>query len=88
MKKRFTVMLLALATLLPMLAQEVEVVSRQRLLEGVKGPAYYPVLNATGDRLLFATDAGALKMHDLVDGVTTVVLNDPEGKPKLVARFS
>ena len=76
MKKRFTVMLLALATLLPMLAQEVEVVSRQRLLEGVEGPAYYPVLNATGDRLLFATDAGALKMHDLVDGVTTVVTRD------------
>ena len=50
-------MLLALATLLPMLAQEVEVVSRQRLLEGVEGPAYYPVLNATGDRLLRVTAA-------------------------------
>ena len=74
--KRLFLVIMAAAMLLPAMAQEVEVVSRQRLLEGVEGPAYYPVLNATGDRLLFMTDAGALKMHDLTDNVTTVVTND------------
>ena len=64
------------AMLLPVMAQEVEVTSRQRLLEGVEGPAYYPVLNATGDRLLFSTEDGALKFHDLTDGVTRVVTRD------------
>ena len=73
---RFLALLLLAAVMLPAMAQEVEVVSRQRLLEGVEGPAYYPVLNPTGDRLLFMTDAGALKMHDLTDNVTTVVTND------------
>ena len=37
-------------------AQEVEVTSHQRLLEGVEGPAYYPVLDQTGNRLLFTTE--------------------------------
>ena len=75
MKKLITCLMLA-AMLLPAMAQEVEVTSRQRLLEGVEGPAYYPVLNATGDRLLFLTEDGALKFHDLNDGVTTVVTRD------------
>ncbi len=75
MKKLLTI-LMAAAMLLPTMAQEVEVTSRQRLLEGVEGPAYYPVLNATGDRLLFSTEDGALKFHDLTDGVTRVVTRD------------
>ena len=74
MKKLFILMLWALA--LPVMAQQVEVTSLQRLLEGVEGPAYYPVLNQAGDRLLFLTEDGALKFHDLTDGVTTVVTRD------------
>ena len=69
-------MLLAAALLLPTMAQEVEVTSQRRLLEGVEGPAYYPVLNEVGNRLLFLAEDGALKFHDLTDGVTTVVTRD------------
>ena len=57
-------MVLLAAMLLPVMAQEVEVASQQRLLEGVEGPAYYPVLNKSGDRLLFMSEAGGLKMYD------------------------
>jgi hypothetical protein len=70
-------MLLALAAWLsPVLAQEVEVTSLSRLLEGVEGPAYYPVLNSAGDRLLFSTENGALKLYDFTDNVTTTVTRD------------
>ena len=69
-------LMLAALLMLPAVAQEVEVTSRQRLLEGVEGPAYYPVLNNAGDRLLFSTDEGTLKLHDFADGVTTVVTRD------------
>ena len=69
-------MVLLAAMLLPVMAQEVEVASQRRLLEGVEGPAYYPVLNKSGDRLLFMSEAGGLKMYDLVDDVTTVVTRD------------
>ena len=75
MKKLFLFMLAA-ALALPAMAQEVEVVSKQRLLEGVEGPAYFPVLNPTGNRLLFSTEDGTLKLHDFADGVTTVVTRD------------
>lgn len=75
MKRLFFAFLLA-ATLLPAGAQEVEVTSRQRLLEGVEGPAFYPVLNTTGNRLLFTTESSALKLHDFDDNVTTVVTRD------------
>ena len=74
--KRLTMMLLAVGLLLPVMAQNVEVVALKRLLEGVEGPAFYPVLNSSGDRLLFSTEDGALKMHDLADGVTTIVTRD------------
>lgn len=74
--KRLLLMLLGVALLLPAMAQEVDIVSRQRLFDGVEGPAYYPVLNQTGDRLLFLTEDGALKLHDFVDGVTNVVTRD------------
>lgn len=69
-------MLAAAAVLLPAMAQEVEVTSRQRLLEGVEGPAFFPVLNNSGNLLLFTTEEGALKCHDLIDGVTSVVTRD------------
>ena len=68
-------MLLA-AMLLPAMAQEVEVTSLQRLLDGVEGPAYYPVLNTAGDRLLFSSENGALKLYDYTANVTTVVTRD------------
>ncbi|MBQ9822467.1 MAG: hypothetical protein IJM58_10125 [Muribaculaceae bacterium] len=74
--KRMMFVMLAALLMLPAVAQEVEVTSRQRLLEGVEGPAYYPVLNSAGDRLLFSTEEGALKLHDFADGVTTVVTRD------------
>ena len=75
MKKGF-VILLALAALLPAMAQEVEVTSLTRLLEGVEGPAYYPVLDSQGSRLLFLSESGALKLYDFADGVTTTVSRD------------
>ena len=76
MDKKFIMMLLATVMLLPAMGQEVEVTSQRRLLEGVEGPAYYPVLNEAGNRLLFVTEDGALKYHDFIDGVTTVVTRD------------
>ena len=47
MKKRLTIILLAVATLLPTMGQEVEVTSQRRLLDGVEGPCFFPVLNET-----------------------------------------
>ena len=76
MDKKFVMILLAAVMLLPAMGQEVEVTSQRRLLEGVEGPAYYPVLNAAGNRLLFLTEDGALKYYDLTDDVTTVVTRD------------
>ena len=76
-KKMSIIMVLALAAMTStVLAQEVEVASVTRLLEGVEGPAYFPVLNSAGDRLLFSTENGALKLYDFTDNVTTVVTRD------------
>ncbi len=74
--KKLVVILALVAMLQPMCAQEVEVTSLKRLLEGVEGPAFHPVLNASGDRLLFAGDNGALKVYDFSDNVTQVVTRD------------
>ena len=71
--RKLTMLMMALAVALPSMAQEVEVASRQRLLEDVEGPAYYPVLNQAGDRLLFLSENGSLKFHDLIDNVTATV---------------
>jgi hypothetical protein len=76
MMKKLVVILALVAMLQPMCAQEVEVTSLKRLLEGVEGPAFHPVLNASGDRLLFAGDNGALKVYDFSDNVTQVVTRD------------
>ena len=59
--KRVAMIMLLAAMLLPAVAQEVEVTSLQQLLGGVEGPAYYPVLNSMGDRLLFSSENGELK---------------------------
>ena len=74
--KKLVVILALVAMLQPMCAQEVEVTSLKRLLDGVEGPAFHPVLNASGDRLLFAGDNGALKVYDFSDNVTQVVTRD------------
>ena len=74
--KKLVVILALVAMLQPVCAQEVEVTSLKRLLEGVEGPAFHPVLNASGDRLLFAGDNGALKVYDFSDNVTQVVTRD------------
>lgn len=68
-------MMLAMAVLLSS-AQEVEVTSLKRLLDGIEGPAYFPVLNNAGDRLLFLSEDGTLKLYDTADDVTTVITRD------------
>ena len=53
-------------------AQQVTVTQSSRLLQGVEGPAYHPVLNGDGSRLLFTgTDGSGLKMYDFALDVTT-----------------
>ncbi len=74
--KKLIILMMAMAALLPVVAQEVEVTSLQWLLEGTEGPAYYPVLNSAGDRLLFLTEDGVLKYYNMVDDVTSVVTHD------------
>ncbi len=74
--KKLVIFLALVAMLQPVGAQEVEVTSLKRLLEGVEGPAFHPVLNKSGDRLLFANDNGALKVYDFSDNVTQVVTHD------------
>ena len=74
--KRLTIILTLAALHMPAMAQQVEVVSHNRLLEGVEGPAYYPVLNQAGDRLLFSSENGALKLYDFADDVTATVTPD------------
>ena len=65
--KKLTMLIMMAAVALPSMTQEVDVVSHQRLLEGVEGPAYYPVLNESGDRLLYLSETGSLKFYDLMD---------------------
>ena len=54
--------------------QVVTVVETSRLLQGVEGPAYYPVLNDAGDRLLFSSgENGTLKLYDFASNVVSRV---------------
>lgn len=58
-------------------AQQVTVVERTRLLQGVEGPAYHPVLNADGSRLLFASgEQFGLKIYTYEDNVVTRVSDE------------
>ncbi|MDO4510535.1 MAG: hypothetical protein Q4B68_01795 [Bacteroidales bacterium] len=58
-------------------AQQVTVVSNARLLNGVEGPAYYPVLSSTGNQLLFASgEAYGLKLYDFNDNVVTRISDE------------
>lgn len=66
-------MLLMAALWLPLLAQVVEVTIGATRLDAVEEPAFYPVLNATGDRLLYLNESSRLKLYDFNDGMTTTV---------------
>ena len=78
MKKRLSIMLLmAVTVLLPVMAQQVQVTSVSRMRDGlptVQG-GFYPVLNPSGDHLLFQTDGAGMKMCDMASGqVTTITM--------------
>lgn len=52
-------------------AQQVTVVEHVQLLKGTEGPAYYPVLNADGTKLLYSTIlTPGLKLYDFNDNVS------------------
>lgn len=58
-------------------AQQVKVVEKSRLLNGVEGPAYFPVLNNSGNRLLFSGEsARGLKIYDFDHRVVTRISDD------------
>lgn len=58
-------------------AQQVTVVKQERLLQGVEGPAYYPVLDRTGTRLLFASGVEyGLKLYDMNTDEVTPISNE------------
>ncbi len=67
-------------------AQTVEVISDTCPLDSIYGPAYYPQLNRTCDKLLFSpTEATILKLLDLKTGVVATVADD--GLPGFDGRF-
>ena len=72
------ILLLTLAAMSLMAqAQQVAVVEKTRLLEGVAGAAYRPVLSPDGSRLLFASgDAAALRCYDFADNVVTTISDE------------
>ena len=58
-------------------AQQVTVVERTRLLQGVEGPAYHPVLSADGSRLLFASgEQYGLKMYSYDDNADDISIGN------------
>lgn len=70
--KQILFTILMSCTLLSVWSQQVVVLEHKRLLKGVEAPAYYPVLNATGNKLLFTdADACGLKLYDFDDDVVT-----------------
>ena len=61
-----------------MAAQQVTVIERTRLLQGVEGPAYHPVLNADGTQLLFSSgEQSGLKLYSFADHVVTRISDEP-----------
>lgn len=55
-------------------AQQVTVVEHVQLMKGTEGPAYYPVLNADGTKLLYSTiKTPGLKLYDFNDNVSVRV---------------
>lgn len=58
-------------------AQQVTVVERSRLLQGVEGPAYHPVLSADGSHLLYCSgEHDGLKLYSFDDNVATWVSDE------------
>ena len=58
-------------------AQQVTVTSTTRLLKGVEGPAFYPVLNKAGTQLLYATGSNyGLKIYDFNDNVAARISDE------------
>ena len=78
---RMTLMTMLAVMALPVMAQEVEVTSVQRLHGDNGQPAYYPVLNPTGDRLLYQTDNDGMKMYDMSSGQVTTITTDVVSGP-------
>lgn len=75
--KQFLPLLLCLAALTAA-AQQVTVLERTRLLQGVEGPAYNPVLNADGTQLLFSSGQNSgLKLYSFGDNVVTRISDEP-----------
>lgn len=57
-------------------AQQVQVVEHVQLMKGTEGPAYYPVLNADGTKLLYSTiRTPGLKLYDFNDNVSMSISN-------------
>lgn len=76
MKKKLLLIALGSCAFM-MSAQQVSVVEHHQLLKGVEGEAFFPVLNQTGDRLLFASgEQGTLKMYDFNDNVVTRISDE------------
>ncbi len=74
MKKTFLLLMWAWALVAG--AQQVTITSTTRLLKDVE-PAFYPTLNASGDRLLYSdASAHGLKMLDLATSKVTTISND------------
>ena len=75
---RILLMLLMCAACMAAPAQQVRVEQRQRVLPWLEEPAYRPVLNATGDKLLFTdADASHLKLYDFTTGDVVTVSDEP-----------
>jgi hypothetical protein len=69
---------MAAGAALAMQAQIADVSSPRRLLAGVEGEAYYPVLNADGTQMKYTSqDYQGLKLYDFVDNVTTKLSDAP-----------
>jgi len=76
--KQILLSLMACAVLVAS-AQTVTVVEHKQLLKGTEGPAYYPVLNADGTKLLYSTIMQpGLKLYDFSDNVS-VRVSDAQG---------
>ncbi len=85
--KKLNLLLGCAAASLSLSAQVVEVSSVTPLLQGVENDMYYPVIDASGTRVLFTSaNFTGLKMVDLEDNVTTRISTEP--RAGLNAAFS
>lgn len=74
--KHFLLLLMGCVTLLSG-AQQVTVTELSRLLQGVEGPAYHPVLSPDGRQLLYSSGTqSGLKLYSFDDNVVTRVSDE------------